>query len=116
MQRIQTSVIKASIAITECLNLIMKNRSEMPKKTTSALVGKLGDAIALNSNAVIEIILRRKHLTKPHLKEEYKPLCAPGAPVSFDELMGDDLARSMRRYYRHKPPEKKGGGKTQYTN
>ncbi|KAK6186680.1 hypothetical protein SNE40_005965 [Patella caerulea] len=176
MQRIQTSVIKASIAITECLNLIMKNKSEMPKKTTSTLVEKLGDAIALNSNAVREIILRRKHLIQPHLKEEYKPLCAPGAPVSFDKLMGDDLAKSMKdvsvasrlankarkpqyssnnrqynynqnRYhpynngsynhnnfrggFRHrrgqtpflyrgrnnnKPPEKKGGGKTQYTN
>ncbi|ESO84779.1 hypothetical protein LOTGIDRAFT_168451 [Lottia gigantea] len=96
MQRIQTGLVKTSTAVAETMNLILKSTNDLPKKLVSTLIEKLGDSIALNAHAFREAILRRKSFIQPHLKEEFKPLCAPSAPVSFTELLGEDLAKNMK--------------------
>ncbi|KAK6192424.1 hypothetical protein SNE40_003893 [Patella caerulea] len=96
LQKIQTAVVKASTAVTECLDLLLKSKKEVPKEISKTLTEKLGDSIALSAHACREIILRRKAMIQPHLKEEFKPLCAPSAAVSHDDLFGEDLAKAMK--------------------
>lgn len=96
VQKVQTGIMKTAICTVTALDVLLKNKSDIPQECFKSMVNNLSDAMTMTAYANREVLLRRKELIRPYLKEEYRPLCSPSAPSSSDYLFGDDVAKSLR--------------------
>ena len=56
---------------------------------------KLTDAVSLLGHVNHELVGKRRKAIKPHLKEEYRPMCTANIPTG-KLLFGEDLAKELR--------------------
>ena len=92
---IQQSLQKASVAILQSGDSILKTPSGLADSVKKELVTHNIDAVALLGHAANELSLLRREQIKPTLKPEYYPICNTDIPNS-QLLFGDDLAKRVR--------------------
>ncbi|ESO87337.1 hypothetical protein LOTGIDRAFT_154834 [Lottia gigantea] len=90
---IQRTIVSASSAVIECLELVSSNMVAM--NGTPELVSKLTDAVSMLGHANYDISLRRREYLRPYIQDDYKPLCGQMVPVT-KLLFGDDLQKEMK--------------------
>ncbi|ESP01014.1 hypothetical protein LOTGIDRAFT_172849 [Lottia gigantea] len=90
---IQRTIVTASSAVIECLELVSSNMVAM--NGAPELVSKLTDAVSMLGHANYDISLRRREYLRPYIQDDYKPLCGHMVPVT-KLLFGDDLQKEMK--------------------
>ena len=92
---IQESVVKASVAVTKCIDQLLKanDKSSLDLRQT---VGSLTDAVALLGHGHYKMSMTRRLMLKPTLnKEVVDVFCLPQTPVTSN-LFGDDLSQQLK--------------------
>ncbi|XP_046344061.2 uncharacterized protein LOC124124828 [Haliotis rufescens] len=96
MQRVQSGMIKSTIAVTNTLNSLIAHKQEVPATLFRDIVSKLSDSLTMSAYVNRELNLRRKELIKPQLNDHYRALCTPSAPTSSDYLFREDVAKHLK--------------------
>ena len=88
-------ITASTAAVLECANDLLIARKSKPRFDSNAMFVKLTDAVSLLGHVNHELVGKRRKVIKPHLKEEYRPLCTANIPIA-KLLFGEDLAKELR--------------------
>ena len=83
-----------SVAVLECANDLLKAKKNKSRLDYNAIFVKLTDAGSLLGHVNHELVGKTRKSMKPHLKEEYRPLCTADIPIG-KLLFGEDLAKEL---------------------
>ena len=92
---IQESVVKASVAVTKCIDQLLK-ANDKSSSDLRQTVGSLTDDVALLGHGHYEMSMTRRLMLKPALNKEVADvLCSPQTIVTSN-LFGDDLSQQLK--------------------
>lgn len=92
---IEKCVTASTAAILECANDLLNAKKSKAKFNPDKMIVKLTDAVSFLGHVNHELVDKRRKAIKPHLKEEYRPLCSSNIPMG-KLMFGDDLAKELR--------------------
>ena len=93
MQRVQNTLLKATIPIVKVVNQLMTNRNGTDND--KAIIKHLMDSVALLGHTNCELVQRRRDLIRPDLNNNYQQLCSEH--IEFTSwLFGDDLPKQVQ--------------------
>ncbi|XP_038079264.1 uncharacterized protein LOC119746414 [Patiria miniata] len=94
-QKVQSSFVRASIAIAMATDQMLKARNNNETIDTAQLIRMLVDAIAILGSGNAQLNLRRRDSIRPDLNQKYAALCSSQVPCT-SLLFGDDLVQSCK--------------------
>ena len=93
MQRVQNTLLKATIPIVKVVNQLMTNLNGTDND--KAMVKHLMDSVALLGHTNCELVQRRRDLIRPDLNNKYQQLCSEH--IEFTSwLFGDDFPKQVQ--------------------
>ena len=94
LQRLVTLVVKSIVISAEMFDSF-QDRSA-PNTINNTLRSMVADQLRLSTALYTELNQKRRDSVKPHLKEEFKPLCRPTQKGSNELLFGDSLSDTVK--------------------
>ena len=94
MVSVQRAVVKASLALTQSADMLLKPTTSATGPDLGKLLTINTDALALLGHATHEMLLRRRQAVRPSLNKEYASLCSPQGPIT-EFLFGDELQSQL---------------------
>ena len=93
MQRVQNTLLKATIPIVKVVNQLMTNPDDIDN--SKGIIKNLMDSVALLGHTNCELVQRRRDLIWPDLNDNYQQLCSEH--IEFTSwLFGDDLPKQVQ--------------------
>ena len=90
---IEKCITASTAAELECTNGLLKAKKSKSRFHYDAVFVKLTDAGSLPGHVNHELVGKYWKAMKPHLKEEYWPLCTANIPIGT--LFGEDSAKEL---------------------